>query len=412
MSGKHTLFELKTLFLLLISLLIILSAVMIPANAQDDTWEVYLYDEVNTQIIVINQAGETVSTTPLLNEGEFVHPNGIIFDRAGSRAFFCVQESVDSSDLYQTTIRVVEVGNPTPLYNFDLGETLDCRVSALHHDAMFFTVGVINYDPLGTDIDDERPLWQLLLLDPFFAEVIGEINPNSDELPDDILPDTAYMPVVHRIHFDIVFSMIPYYGGDNVSFPAYLWRRADGADSIEAIDGWGRLSYDYVIGTELGQWQEISVGELIYPRYNDALTVPDNTPIAPANVVELQTNDSVSTIYTNEEAVILDSTFVDNGEAIVLTLLNPDESLSYFELLERDGTINPLAITSITEPEVVAVPNGFVIVRGLQNQEQLIYYPIDGEPREIWSATEGMSIIWATLPTIPVNLPSFAEVLP
>lgn len=409
MLQKYTVFDAKPLILLIIGLCIMLSTMVIPINAQDDTWEVYVYRD--GEILSINQDGEVLSATPILSENEITHTDGISFDRAGSRAFFCVLENSETSDLYQTTIRVVEVGNPTPIYNFDLGETLDCRVSGIQHDAGFFTVGVINYDPLGTAIDDERPLWQLLLLDPFFAEVVGEINANTPDLPADILPDIAYLPVARRIHFDIVFSMIPYYGGDSVIFPTYLWRRNGATDLVEAISGWGRLNYDYLIRGDLGHLMDISVGEFISPRYSDALGIRTDTTVAPANMVEVYTNDTVSTIYTNEEAVIFDSTFINNGEAVALLLAYT--SGIQIELLERDGTTTTLETPAMINAKVIAVPNGFVILWQGEDQDQhLTHYPMDGESREIWSSTEQATVIWATPSTIAENLPAFVEALP
>lgn len=424
MSRKHSIFDLKTLFFLTLSVLVVISAVVIPAQAQNDEndWQVYLFDSVNKQVVQIDQDGEQETFSIGLGDNEFIGTNEIAVDDLGQHAYYCVRGNPDMQQLSPSTVRVIEFGNPTPVYEFDLGETIGCRVSAVEDEAGFLAVGVVNYQPFQEGIDPELPAWQLLLLDTVSGNVVDALNANDPNMPEiNDFGEISYMPTVQQVSSEIIFTAFPWVGmGGGQSFPTFIWNPTD--DTVDPIAGWGTVSHDHLLSSD----------ELVYPALDDTLAYGEpNGPLPVANTLHLSTNDMLSTIYTNEEWVIVDSNFVNNGQAVVVTLLssfsmNAMGSTIRFEMIARDGTITELDASYEGYATVRAVPDGFIIMwtEQAQNADEpplvmhLTHYPMGGEPREIWSVTpEGNQIsiwemFWATSSTTTENLPAFVDVLP
>jgi hypothetical protein len=153
---------------------------------------------------------------------------------------------------------------------------------------------------------------------------------------------------------------IPYVGSDGpAELPAFEWDVNAGTVS-ELPAAFGRFNADILPET----------GEIVFPALDETLAyATPNGPVPQANQVKIQDAAGERIIYQNSEWVIVGTTFVSNGEAVLVHMISGydeahPESINFsrYVLVKRDGTVIEFDEAFDGAVFVDAIPGGALFI--------------------------------------------------
>lgn len=352
--------------------LLLLLLLTLPIAAQDNssTWFIYLFDNVNNALVRVYNTGEMEIDSLGLQEGEFVSSSDMAISDDGILVVFCKITLSDAGDSTRTLI-VRDIAANANRYEAPLEAGYDgCRPSSFNADGsqfVFSTTAILNFDPQnGQVIEGDVPLWRVQILDSTSGAVLNEINSTLPDMPsfDDSIGRVTPVPLMADvIEFNdegVLFRGIPYVGMEVPGeLPAWSWNLTD--NTVSPVPNVGRVNSAYLPQT----------GELAYPALDEALPAAQpGGPMSQANVVNVQSEDgTIQTIYQNSEEIVTDVNFVNDGQAVGVTLLegfdqaNPSDTFALRHvIIDRSGQVTDIGQPYENFTQLEGVPGGAVVV--------------------------------------------------
>lgn len=410
-------------FLLIIVGLLMLTLGGLPAFAQAEDWSVILFDGSTNRLIKVDADGTANPIDLGLDANTFA--NQFAFSPDGQLVAFCSNRPPMSADEGQVWMLVVlDIANDRVVMQQSFTDNQGCRASAFNSDSTVLAYGVVNYLPWDENIDPSIPAWELRLTD-LSGNVVNTLTANSAGVPELNLDDQfPVMPDVQTFGGDtLTVTAYPWVGmGGVINLPAFTWTLAD--DSVALAPQYvGRFNDD-----------SLPTGETVWSDLDTNLPAaqPDG-PLPQANVVRVaDANGDVRTIYQNSDYVVVSTVFVNNGQDVLVQLLEPADPNnqqqqiygSRYDLISRDGTVTPIEGRYTSFAQGYAVPGGFVIVWA-EHDPTLAAPPIShiddyssgsAEPVYTYDIPDGSQMItiltpvWATPSDIPATLPPFTAI--
>jgi hypothetical protein len=409
-------------------LILLLVTFVVPTFAQSNTqWFVYFFDNVNNEIVRVYDTGDMEVYTLGLTEGELANSVDMVISPDGSLLALC-KLIMGEGMISGRTLVVRDIAANTNLFEMPVDAGIDgCRPSAFNADGSQFVLGLtalLNFDPsTGQALESETPLWRIQIIDTQTGDVLDEFNSDNPSAPvlDEFGRGTPVPLMADVISFEndtLIFRGIPYVGmGIPGELPAWSWNLS--SDTIESAPNFGRVSSDYLPQT----------GELVFPALDESLPAAQpGGPLSQANVVNLQLSDgTIQTLYHDDDEVIVGVRFVNDGQAIGVSLLegfdmnNPSDTFPIRHILiDRSGTITEIGAAYEQFTQLAAVPGGAVITwsEWLDGAEPVSHLGIveNGTLRDIWQYTPDTSrgysfleIIWSPAIVVSGTLQPFTS---
>lgn len=408
--------------------LVVFTLTLLPVAAQDSpqTWFIYLFDNVNGELIRVYNTGEMEIDSLGLEEGEFANRSDMAISDDGSQIVFC-KYTMSESNTTRTLI-VRDIAAQANLLETPLEAGYEgCRPTGFNADGSQFVLGttaIINFDPqTGQPIAGDAPLWRIQIIDAASGEVLNEINSTMPDMPsfDDtfgrITPVPLMADVIEFKSDSVLFRAIPYVGMEVPGeLPAWSWNLSD--NTVSSVPNVGRINSDYLPQT----------GELAYPALDESIPAAQpGGPMSQANVINVQTADgTIQTIYRNSEEVIISASFVNDGQAVGVTLLegfdqsNPNDMFTVRHIIvDRGGQVTDVGQPFEQSIPIEGVPGGAVVVWAVNDAQG---YPVthlasveNGALREIMEYQPPMErgysfleIVWTPPTQVTGELPPFA----
>jgi hypothetical protein len=388
----------------------------VPVFAQDSSqWSAYLFDNVNNTLVHVSSSGETRQFSLAIPTGSYVY--GISVNSDGSQVAYCYDYRTDAFADGVMKLVVRDIDQEATLYEIELGQAIGCTVSAFQSDVLALS---IVYAYAFNEV--EGLYWELRLVDPLTGETLSSLSNESPEMPDVASFGQEDVPVLAEVRElsreNVKFMAIPYVGSEGpAEMPAFEWNISAGTVS-ELPAAYGRFNADTLPET----------GEVVFPVLDESLAyaTPEG-PVPQANQVKILDAEGERLIYQNTEMVIVDTHFVNNGEAVLVSMIpgliedHPEYSTqSRYALVKRDGTVVEFSETFDGAVFVEAIPNGalFVYTPNPSDSNVISVYTFvmssDGvltafndlelDARLGWSPA---SLIWTSASSIPSDLSPF-----
>jgi hypothetical protein len=343
------------------SIVILVMAILLmamPALAQDTSqWSAYLFDNINNALIRVSSSEETQNFSLGIPSGSYVY--GMSISNDGSQVAYCYEYREDPNAAGTMKLVVRDIDQEANLFETELGQLVGCSVTAFNTDVLALSM-VYNYAfDAGEGIS-----WELRLIDPTTGEALSALTNETPEMPTVAFIGQEDVPVLAKVRElsreRVSFIAIPYVGSEGpAEMPAYEWNVSEGTVN-ELPAAFGRFNADYLPET----------GEVVYSTLDESLEAAmPNGPIPQANVVKIQNAQGEVTIYQNTDWVITGTSFVSNGEAVLVSMIagfdeqNPEPmNISRYVLVKRDGTIIEFTEEYNGAVFVDAIPNGAIFV--------------------------------------------------
>ncbi|MFW5690935.1 MAG: hypothetical protein ACOCXZ_00425 [Chloroflexota bacterium] len=392
-----------------------------PATAQDPDWSIYLYDNATQELVSVD-AGGSQNTLPLeIPENRFVGGYDLEFSNDGTRAAYCrpVDEGSAGPGGSPSQLNVVDLTNGETLAAVDIDANVGCRATELDSVTGEVAVGVV-YEYSGGETGADTILWALIIVDPTTGDILHSLD-NTDSVAgmDDYLAENPLMMDVQLIDAgQVSFHALMWGTEGQAAPPAYTWNPE--ANTLETTPELSRASFETLPDT----------GEAVWLELDETLSAAETgSPVAPLNVVKYQTPGSEpETIYYTADWVLLDVQFADNGQAILVQMLEGatmttdpgmvTSSVTRWVRLNRDGTVEEVAQVDGFS-QAAPAPDGFVLLQTLNVSEadqptrtELFYYR-DDTRETLWSIEQDdnravtWSIAWQPPLTAEDDLPPF-----
>jgi hypothetical protein len=329
-----------------------------PAFAQDSSpWSAYLFDSVNNELVQISSSGETERFSLAIPTGSYIY--GMSVNSDGSQVAYCYDYRVDLYAEGVMKLVVRDIDQEASLYEIELGQAIGCSVSAFQSDVLALS---IVYAYAFNEV--EGAYWELRLLDPITGETLSSLTNESPEMPDVASFGQADVSVLAQVRElsreSVKFMAIPYVGSEGpAEMPAFEWNVSAGTVR-ELPAAYGRYNADFLPET----------GEVVFPVLDESLAyaIPEG-PVPQANQVKILDAEGERIIYQNTEMVIVDTHFVNNGDAVLVSMIpgliedHPEYSTqSRYALIKRDGTVVEFSEAFDGAVFVEAIPNGALFV--------------------------------------------------
>ncbi|NJL57144.1 hypothetical protein HC928_19880 [bacterium] len=341
-------------------LLFSLAAVLVaPAVAQDDTtdWTIWFL-ETDQTISEVNLNGEVLRTMTLPTTTDIY---GVTVSPSGTHiAYIAVEENEDA--VIELTIHIYDVAagevvttqplfypgegyqGPLPLATPVLFNEASSRVAmqASYPGVLDWEIGVINY--ASAEVQTLTP--------DMMSDMLPEVSPEAGVLVDLLSYDDL----------TVTFRLIPAMVGEREQAVTYQWNTVD--EVIVPVDlPWAVAS----------AFDRSSDGDVVWTEYDEAFpsAVSDDDAMYGAvsyNIIKAYdpgTNTSF-TVYNNAEKFIVDVTFVQNSERLLVTLFDPAADARMPQtgiqsvVMERDGTVLGELVDVPVADTILSTPDGFV----------------------------------------------------
>lgn len=407
--------------------LFLFTLTLLPTAAQDSaqTWFIYLFDNVNGELLRVENTASFEIFQLGLEEGEFATRSDMAISDDGALVVFCKYTMSDTGNSTRTLI-VRDIAANANLYETPLEPGYDgCRPSGFNADGsqfVFSTTAILNFDAqTGQVIEGDVPLWRIQIIDTASGEILNEINSTMPDAPSvDTFGRNSPVPLMADvIEFNdegVLFRGIPYVGMEVPGeLPAWSWNLTD--NTVSPVSNVGRVNSAYLPQT----------GELVYPALDEALPAAQpGGPMSQANVVNVQSADgTIQTIYWNTEEVILGVSFVNDGQAVGVTLLegfdqnNPSDTFMLRHIIvDRSGQVTDVGQPFEQSIPIEGVPGGAIIVWAVNDAQGYPFTHIgsveNGSLRELMSYQPPMDrgysfleIVWTPPTQVAGDLPPF-----
>jgi hypothetical protein len=266
-------------------------------------------------------------------------------------------------------------------------------------------------------------LWELRLIDAVTGETLASLDNENPIMPPVALFGQPNVPVLADVRElsreSVRFIAIPYVGSEGpAELPAFEWDVTAGTVS-ELPAPYGYFNADYLPET----------GEIVFSMLDE--TLPAAQPFGPmplANTVKVADSTGEHVIYQNSDFVIASTSFVNNGQSVLVQLFsgfdeqNPDEMnmSSRYVLVNRDGSVVELGQEFSGAVFVDAVPNGAVfaltpqLATGGLETTQVLVLGADGTLSHFADVTIDYTLgwsppqlVWTSASTIDSDLSPF-----
>lgn len=354
--------------LLLIAAFILPLAVFQSSEA-GGRWSFYVLNQQDNTLLRIYEDGEIEELDLGLQEGQFVATRIAVYPNENLAAFCSVIPN--GADAPVSAFQVRDLTANTDRINIPL-ESGECNVSSHSFSTNGSSVAYGTIQGVGE--------WKLTVLDTTSGEVLHELT----ELPVDqdyyVMPDPLVFP-----GNTITFAMVMWGTERGPSSPAFIWNLETG--DVEQDDAFGNFKVDYLSAT----------GELAWvDQDEDRPAAEPGGPIPMSNVVRVRDAD-VTDVYYNEEEVITGVRFIDNGQALAISLLspfdmdNPGEQTTRWVRVDRQGNVTEIASNQGGFIDVLPFRNGFAILNWTLQEGASLRTVVGGETNQLW-ATEGNAL--------------------
>lgn len=353
--------------LFLAALIAIMTLLLVlPASAQEDeSWYVYLLDANNNVVLRVDNDGTQTEYAVPLQEGAYFNPNETGFALDGRFMSFCANVN-NPFGAAGWSAYIVNLLDGAVMRTIDFGEVYNCVASAFNAEGTRIAVGLMNRFPGDPNANESLPYWELRIYDVISGEVVAGFTSDDPMTADVTLAEIGAEgedPIVPRpisvSEGEVVFQSFPGVGmGGLTRVNVYRWDIEAG--TIEEIEQRGIINSDFLPET----------GEIVAPASDPSLPAGEpGGPLPAYNIVNLtDAEGSTGTIYTNTEQIVTTTTFVNDGEAIAVTLLDPYDPE---ELLQKMTVIN--IDRSGEVQETVGEYQGYVVVEAAPGGLLVIY---------------------------------------
>ena len=386
-----------------LALLLAVGAVFAQAN-----WSAYLFNSVTRELVRVGLDGTQTAIPLNLPEGAFLGEADTAFTSDGNTLAYCALDYSQANSV--ATLNVVDATNGMPLYQQTVGQTLGCWLEYSADNSML-TVGTVNYFGGDPNADVSRPIWELHILDADSGSLMASMSPlDPDATNLGLLNDFAIMPDVR--YFDnnqVIFTGV-IWGSEGAPIePAFLWDLNSSA--LQPFDDWWRWGLS-VSGTDV-VWLD-----------NDP-TLPVGNPGGPipaSNVVRMRdAAGEVVTIYHSPDWILADTEFIEDGQRLALSLLEPFDETNPSEsndlrwiALDRAGNVTELATTTGFS-QVASAPGGYVYLYASGPEvgnTMTLEYRVGAQVQTLFTGQSENSgaawnLIWTTPGTPVGGLPGF-----
>ncbi len=367
----------------------------LPTFAQDSPqWSAYLFDNINNALIHVSSSAETQSFSLGTPTGSYIY--GMSINSDDRQVAYCYIYRTDPNAEGVTRFVVRDIDREANLLEQELGPLTSCSVTAFNTDVLALSL-VYAFDMNHA----VGKLWELRLIDPHTGEslaVLDNENPAMPAIPMLGMPNVPILAKVSQLDRETVhFVAIPAVGTEGPPvLPAFEWKVSEGTIG-ELPAAFGSFNADSLPET----------GEVVFGGLDESL--PAAMPAAPipqANVVKILDADGERTIYQNSEWVISSTTFVNNGQSVLVGLFpgydeqNPDGiNLAYrYVLLNRNGSTVEFVKEFTGSVSADAIPGGAIVVNTPSNSTG------DLGPTEIHLMNSDGSLSFHTAITVDYSL--------
>ena len=339
-----------------------LLALTIMSSAQENSdWSAYLFDNINYDLIRINPDGSAENFPMGLEGDQWISSQDISINSDGTLLAYCKKTPENTALSATLIIREIETG--INRHEIEFGTTPACSVTAFSADDSQIAVSFAHVNAFEA-VPAGESRWSLQTFSVETGEMIHILQETDEFMPDFTTfgEDIPMIALVRQFDANIIrFAAVPFVGmGGPASLPVYDWNIAE--KTVTELSGdFGRVNNDTLEAT----------GEMVFPALDESLTAAQpEGPLPQANVLNIMDADgTVSTIYQNEEWVIVSATFINDGASVAVLLLpgfeigqaaeNPNALR--VDILNRDGTVQTLDQRFDGGTGIDSVPGGAII---------------------------------------------------
>lgn len=340
--------------LLLVSILSILIVGALPAQAQevDNNWVAWVYRHQAGHVTQIDPNGAIVRDFILpIGPAFLLYSENIIVSPSGRFIAYIVRDATPETPNRQLSI--YNVSSDTLVGNFNL--PVDAQATSLDFSDSLSFDEARSVFALGYTLDTT---WEIIQFDYNLNETLNTLTGDLDRVMSVVEnSDALIMPVVQQtVSNGVIFT--PLYGDQSVNTASqtYLW---DSTDQGE-VSVWG--IYETVV-RDIFRF----TGELIEPIADDSLSMPLPSEIyTTLNTVQAyvpRLDEPRFPIYHTDQRTIIDVNFVQNGERILITEIDPSGIIApQWVLIDREGTL-VAETTAVAQPaEIALTADGFAVL--------------------------------------------------
>ncbi len=368
---------------ILLGLLLIVAALMLSVatvfaqdTPPDEPWSIYLSD--HTQAHQLNADG-SVGTFNLPPGGDNIY-GPVAFSPDGSRFASCAMPTPSAdpnAPIPPMLLQMYELASQSVVFAVPLQGVSDCSVTpeAISVDGSRLAFGTVAAFA-GPETPPPPTLWQLTVADATTGErlaALDALHPGMSAFLDAEERQGMYMPVVRRVEGDLVtFALVPWFTHGQPLYDAYVWNTAD--QSVVEAPMWGRIfSGDQVLTADGFEFAYTALDESLPAATSEG-------PVAPQNTVVIQREGGEpQVIYTNTTELITGVTYINNGNALAISLLQGDDAASQnanaytptvrYVMITRDGTVTEIIAPQSGVPtEIASLPGGYMTLMSVYDQ--------------------------------------------
>lgn len=340
--------------LLLVSILSILIVGALPAQAQevDNNWVAWVYRHQTGHVTQIDPNGTIVRDFILpIGPAFLLYSENIIVSPSGRFIAYIVRDATPETPNRQLSI--YNVSTDTLVGNFNLpttalGTSLDFSDSFSFDEAR-------SVFALGYALEDT---WEIIQVDYNLNETLLTLTGDLDRVSSVVEDSEAVtMPVVQQaVSNGVIFT--PLYDSQpiNTGSQTYLWDSSD-QGVVSIWETYDTITRDILRFT----------GEIIEPSADDRFEYSLPSEVYPsfntAQVYAPQLDDPRFPIYHTDQRTIIDVNFVQNGERILVTEIDPSGIVApEWVLLDREGTL-VAETTAVAQPAQIGLTaDGFTVL--------------------------------------------------
>lgn len=403
-----------------LSALLMLTA-FTPLYAQSP-WSAYLFNPDSGQLLQVTSEGAQTAYALGAGDGAYLSNYDLAFNADGTWAAWCAMTYPTENNPGQTTARLIVRDLPAQsnLVEMDLGPVTACRTGAGAFDDSGTRLAFSILDTTTSTDPNQAAIpltWRLEILDLSTGQVSYKLDHTHPGIQED-LSRFSFQPYLRTFLGDqVVFAMLPFATEGSDGLPAYRWSLT--TNNLEAVEGWGNLSLDWLPST----------GETVRAAYNPELPVGDpGGPVPLYNQVVVSGAQGVEyPVYklVDNQWVITGTAFIDDGQQIAIQLLSSfDYNQPNFQQVQRWIAVDRSGqVSDLFSPpgftELLTAPGGYLTLEATQigdngQQSYSLNYRTGGQSRTVWQAEATPPSYWLLAwvtpgPAVP-NPAAFSEV--
>lgn len=334
-------------------LFFLLPTVSTNADTTDLVWSAYLLDSANNQLLRAESNGNFTTVDLLLNRDEATSRGMMAISPDGSIAAYCgylnYQNGTSDYRLY-----VQDLNTGALLFSTPYPDNI-CSVTGFNEGGTHY---LVSSAPQYGIVPNDGVTWRMEVFDVATNRVAHGLKSSDGILDFTFMGEDVGFTADAR-HFDddsISFVAIPNVGmGLGAQLPAYTWTFGDSTVIENANFGYINGDYDSHSG-------------FAYPALDESLAyVQPGGPVPASNIINVTGNDTIETVYSNTDWVVLNTTWVDDGNTLAIMLLEgantEDSSDVRYDFYDTEtGIVYSFEERYDTYTQVANIPNGALII--------------------------------------------------